>query len=67
MFQLLAPGLAWKFSPECLDWIWGPLSPLLMVARDSFSGIKWQGMKLATRFCLLQMQGISGAVLCAAQ
>ena len=57
-FQLWAPGQAWKFSPEGLDWIWGPLSPLLMDTRDSFSG-----MKLATRFCLLQMPGISGTVL----
>jgi hypothetical protein len=31
--------------------------------RDSFSGIKWQDLKLATRFRLLQIPRASGTVL----
>jgi hypothetical protein len=34
-----------------------------MDTRDSLSGIKWQGMQLTARFCLLRMPGISATVL----
>jgi hypothetical protein len=62
----------WGFSSGHLGWSGSFLQNVRCGAHaascsvdtgHSFSGVKWQGMKLATRLCLLQMLRISGTVL----